>query len=193
MAAKDELLKCEIATKLSKSLAYFLHYVISKPILERVRRVAILKKLQESKPSTWRELSTAVLWELREESALKRLALSLSQTRKEPLHDWLSICVVARAEFIKADVSLPEREWAVYATRQMYQAELAKYLASIPSQQYTKRSIFHLCISSQQLQASRAQWQPSSSASQNARNIANYLIIPMRQLLQRLKRAWYNK
>ena len=73
------------------------------------------------------------------------------------------------------------------------QAELAKYLASIPSQQYTKRSIFHLCISSQQLQASRAQWQPSSSASQNARNIANYLIIPMRQLLQRLKRAWYNK
>ena len=127
VAAKDELLKCEIATKLSKSLAYFLHYVISKPILERVRRVAILKKLQESKPSTWRELSTAVLWELREESALKRLALSLSQTRKEPLHDWLSICVVARAEFIKADVSLPEREWAVYATRQMSQAELAEF------------------------------------------------------------------
>lgn len=73
-------------------------------------------------------------------------------------------------------------------TQQAAQAELAKYLTLIPGELYTKRTLFHLCISSQQLQSSLARWQPSNSSRQNAINIAIYLITPARQLLRRSKR-----
>jgi hypothetical protein len=68
------------------------------------------------------------------------------------------------------------------------QADLAKYLAAIPAGWLSKRAVFHLLLSNQQLQASLTRLQPGESARQNARNLLRYLAIPARSLAQRYRR-----
>ena len=94
MKAKDELILLEVATKLSKSMAYFLHYVVSKKVMDRVRRQATLRNLSSGALSTWSELVNSVIWEHREVSNLPKVARMLTQVRKEQLHEWVTIVVV---------------------------------------------------------------------------------------------------
>ena len=68
------------------------------------------------------------------------------------------------------------------------QADLAKYLAAIPTGWLSKREVFHLMLSNQQLQASLTRLEPGESARQNASNLLRYLAIPARSLAQRYKR-----
>ena len=125
--AKDDLIQLDIAIKLSKALAYFLHFIVSQATLDRTRRAAVLRHLADGSLSTWKELKESVMWEHREESKLKALAIMLNQVRKEPLHEWVTIMVVHKAEFEKANISFPALEWVNLVTRQMNQVELNEF------------------------------------------------------------------
>lgn len=67
------------------------------------------------------------------------------------------------------------------------QADIAKYLASLPAQYISKRAIFHLTISNLQLQASLARIQPGGSIQQNMVNLMHYLAVPTRNMLNNFK------